>query len=52
MESAPPTAAALVERVRGLIASGVPKKAAIAEVAAVAGVPKREVYQAVVDAGS
>jgi 16S rRNA (cytidine1402-2'-O)-methyltransferase len=42
----------LVARVRALIATGTPKKAAIAEVAAAAGIPKREVYQAVVDAGS
>lgn len=47
-----PDDAALVERVRALIATGVPKKAAIAEVAGASGVPKREVYQAVVDAGS
>ena len=40
----------LVERVRTLVATGVAKKAAIAEVARAAGVPKREVYQAVVDA--
>jgi 16S rRNA (cytidine1402-2'-O)-methyltransferase len=46
------TDAELVERVRGLVATGTPKKAAIAEVAAAAGVPKRRVYQAVVDAGS
>ena len=40
----------LAGRVRGLIASGMDKKAAIAEVAKVTGVPKREVYQAVLDA--
>lgn len=48
----PPAAHELVERVRALIASGVPKKQAIADVAGAAGIPKREVYQAVVDAGS
>jgi 16S rRNA (cytidine1402-2'-O)-methyltransferase len=42
----------LVARVRELIATGTAKKAAIAEVAVAAGVPKRRVYQAVVDAGS
>jgi 16S rRNA (cytidine1402-2'-O)-methyltransferase len=42
----------LVARVRELVATGAAKKAAIAEVAAAAGVPKRRVYQAVVDAGS
>jgi 16S rRNA (cytidine1402-2'-O)-methyltransferase len=42
----------LVTRVRSLVATGVVKKAAIAEVAAAAGVPKRRVYQAVLDAGS
>lgn len=40
----------LVDEVRLRIAAGVPKKDAIAEVAADAGVPKREVYQAVIDA--
>lgn len=40
----------LAGRVRGLIASGMDKKAAIAEVAKVTGVAKREVYQAVLDA--
>jgi 16S rRNA (cytidine1402-2'-O)-methyltransferase len=42
----------LVDRVRGLVATGTSKKQAIAEVAVAAGRPKREVYQAVVDAGS
>lgn len=42
----------LVTRVRELVATGMPKKAAIAEVAVATGRPKREVYQAVVDAGS
>lgn len=42
----------LVARVRGLVATGMDKKAAIAEVAATAAVPKKVVYQAVVDAGS
>jgi 16S rRNA (cytidine1402-2'-O)-methyltransferase len=48
----PPDAVAQVARVRELVATGMTKKAAIAEVAAATGVPKREVYQAVVDAGS
>jgi 16S rRNA (cytidine1402-2'-O)-methyltransferase len=42
----------LVDRVRELVATGAAKKAAIAEVAAAAGVRKRRVYQAVLDAGS
>jgi 16S rRNA (cytidine1402-2'-O)-methyltransferase len=42
----------LAARVRTLVATGLSKKAAIAEVAVAAGVPKRAVYQAVVDAGS
>lgn len=46
-----PDDSALVERVRGLIATGVPKKQAIAAVAAAAKVPKRRVYQAVLDLG-
>jgi 16S rRNA (cytidine1402-2'-O)-methyltransferase len=41
----------LVALVRDLVATGVPKKAAIAQVAGAAGVPKRRVYQAVLDAG-
>ena len=44
--------AEVVERVRALITTGMPKKAAIAEVARATGRAKREVYQAVVDAGS
>lgn len=43
--------AALAERVRELIAAGEDKKAAIARVAEAAGVAKRDVYQAVLDAG-
>lgn len=50
--AAPVTSADLVRRVRDLIATGVSKKEAIATVAGAAGVPKRDVYQAVVDAGS
>jgi 16S rRNA (cytidine1402-2'-O)-methyltransferase len=52
--AAPPPATdeELVARVRELVATGEAKKAAIAEVAVAAGVPKRRVYQAVVDAGS
>ncbi|MFA9432144.1 16S rRNA (cytidine(1402)-2'-O)-methyltransferase [Egicoccus sp. AB-alg2] len=42
----------LVARVRALVATGMAKKAAIADVASAAGVPKKVVYQAVVDAGS
>lgn len=41
----------LLDRVRALVATGVPRKQAIADVARTAGVPKREVYQLVVDAG-
>jgi 16S rRNA (cytidine1402-2'-O)-methyltransferase len=44
--------AALVERVTAAIDTGASKKDAIAEVARATGVPKRTVYQAVVDAGS
>jgi 16S rRNA (cytidine1402-2'-O)-methyltransferase len=42
----------LVARVRELVATGATKKAAIAEVAAVTGTRKREVYQAVVDSAA
>lgn len=49
--AAPVSAAELVRRVRELIATGVSKKEAIATVAEAAQVPKRDVYQAVVDAG-
>lgn len=41
----------LVARVRRLVATGLAKKVAIAQVAQATGRPKREVYQAVVDAG-
>ena len=41
----------LVDRVRELVATGLGKKEAVARVAAATGRPKREVYQAVVDAG-
>jgi 16S rRNA (cytidine1402-2'-O)-methyltransferase len=44
--------AELVERVRELVATGTTKKEAIAAVARATGRPKRDVYQAVVDAGS
>ena len=44
--------AELVARVRELMATGATKKEAIAAVAAAVSRPKREVYQAVVDAGS
>lgn len=40
----------LVGRVRALIATGTAKKVAIAEVAAATSTPRRDVYQAVVDA--
>ncbi|HEV7897370.1 MAG TPA: 16S rRNA (cytidine(1402)-2'-O)-methyltransferase [Planosporangium sp.] len=43
----PPTAAALAAEVADLEATGTPRKAAIAAVAAERGVPKREVYNAV-----
>ena len=46
-----PDAGELVERVRALVSTGVDRKAAIAQVASAAGVPKRDVYQAVLDAG-
>jgi 16S rRNA (cytidine1402-2'-O)-methyltransferase len=45
------TADDLVARVRELVATGLTKKSAIADVAAASGTPRREVYQAVVDAG-
>lgn len=41
----------LVARVRELVATGVTKKTAIADIATATGTPRREVYQAVVDAG-
>lgn len=44
--------AELVARVRSLVATGMAKKEAIAAVAQATGRPKRDVYQAVVDAGS
>jgi 16S rRNA (cytidine1402-2'-O)-methyltransferase len=50
--AAPVSDEELVARVRELVATGAAKKAAIAEVASAAGVPKRRVYQAVVEAGS
>jgi 16S rRNA (cytidine1402-2'-O)-methyltransferase len=50
--AAPATDEELVARVRELVTTGTAKKAAIAEVATAAGVPKRRVYQAVLDAGS
>jgi 16S rRNA (cytidine1402-2'-O)-methyltransferase len=53
-EAAPATVAdaELVDRVRALVAAGRTKKTAIAEVATTSGVPRRRVYQAVVDAGA
>lgn len=44
--------AELVARVRELIATGLPRKDAIAAVAAATGQRRRDVYQAVVDAGA
>lgn len=44
---APITDAELLDRVRALLATGVDRKAAVAQVAEVAGVPKRRVYAAV-----
>lgn len=46
-----PGDAELVARVRELVATGVRRKPAIKTVAQAAGLPKRRVYQAVVDAG-
>lgn len=48
--AASPEPAALVARVRDLIATGLTRKDAIARVAQAAGVRKRDVYQAVTDA--
>ncbi|MDQ3342851.1 MAG: 16S rRNA (cytidine(1402)-2'-O)-methyltransferase, partial [Actinomycetota bacterium] len=47
---APPSAPQLAARVQDLVATGVARKEAIAEVATAIGAPKREVYQAVLDA--
>lgn len=44
--------AELVSRVRALVSTGVGRKQAIKDVAAATNLPKRRVYQAVVDAGS
>lgn len=41
----------VVARVRELVATGLTRKAAISQVASAVGRPKREIYQAVVDAG-
>lgn len=46
-----PGATELAERVRALMATGEDKRAAISRVASTAGVPRREVYQAVLDRG-
>lgn len=46
----PPSAPQLAARVSELVAAGADRKAAIAEVAAATGSPKRDVYQAVLDA--
>jgi 16S rRNA (cytidine1402-2'-O)-methyltransferase len=46
----PATDEQLAERVRALIATGTPKKQAITDVASAADVPKKRVYQAVLDA--
>jgi 16S rRNA (cytidine1402-2'-O)-methyltransferase len=48
---AAPDEAELLDRVRALMAGGIPKKEAVARAAADAGVPKRTVYQAAIDAG-
>jgi 16S rRNA (cytidine1402-2'-O)-methyltransferase len=48
--ASPPTDRELAERVRSELAAGSDKKGAIAAVARGAGVPKRTVYQAVLDA--
>jgi 16S rRNA (cytidine1402-2'-O)-methyltransferase len=42
----------LAARVRDLMATGVEKRSAMHQVAVAAGVPKRDVYQAVLDAGT
>jgi 16S rRNA (cytidine1402-2'-O)-methyltransferase len=47
-----PDAVQLAARVRELIATGVDRKEALTAVAKAAGVPRREVYQAVLDAGA
>lgn len=47
-----PSTEQLVDEVRTLVDDGSSKRDAIAQVAARSGVPKRHVYQAVVDAGS
>ncbi|HUH06185.1 MAG TPA: 16S rRNA (cytidine(1402)-2'-O)-methyltransferase [Egibacteraceae bacterium] len=44
-----PDGPALAARVQGLVAGGVDKKTAITEVATAAGVPRRRVYQSVID---
>ncbi|MBI4730260.1 MAG: 16S rRNA (cytidine(1402)-2'-O)-methyltransferase [Acidobacteria bacterium] len=49
-EEAPADPGRLAARALALVEEGVPKKEAIARVAAEAGVPKRAVYQAVLDA--
>lgn len=51
-EPAVPEAGALADAVAVRVAAGTRKKDAIAEVAQRAGIPKRDVYQAVLDAGS
>ena len=48
-DAAVPEAAELADRVREMVATGVTRKEAIAAVAAAAGLPKRDVYQAVLD---
>ena len=51
-DTAAPDAAQLAARVRELIATGVDRKAALSAVAKAAGVPRRDVYQALLDAGA
>ncbi|MBW3618661.1 MAG: 16S rRNA (cytidine(1402)-2'-O)-methyltransferase [Actinobacteria bacterium] len=51
-ERSAPGEGELAEAVAAGVAAGATKKEAIADVAARAGVPKRDVYQAVLDAGS
>jgi 16S rRNA (cytidine1402-2'-O)-methyltransferase len=51
-DAPPPDAAALADRVREVVATGLSRKEAISAVAKAAGVPRREVYQAVLDAGA
>jgi 16S rRNA (cytidine1402-2'-O)-methyltransferase len=50
-DAAPPDAADLAARVRELVATGMSRKDATAAVAKATGVPRRDVYQAVLESG-